>query len=109
MSIPDDTPVIAVFEVRLLPDADAAAEARYAEYKERVAPLIEAAGGRYAARAAAGEFLEGGPADLVERRFHVIEFGSAAAARAFWSSAAYAEIVPLRAGAVDVTATIIAR
>jgi uncharacterized protein (DUF1330 family) len=109
VSIPDDTPVVAVFEVRLLPDADAAARARYAEYKARVAPLVEAAGGRYTTRAAPGEFLEGGPADDLERRFHVIEFASAAAARAFWSSAAYAEIVPLRSGAVDVTATIIAR
>jgi uncharacterized protein (DUF1330 family) len=109
MSIPDDTPVVAVIEVRLAPDADTAAEARYAEYKSRVAPMIEAAGGRYVTRAAAGEFLEGGPADGLDRRFHVIEFPSAAAARAFWSSTDYAEIVPLRAGAVDVTATIIAR
>lgn len=109
MSIPDASPVIAVFEVRLQADPGASAEAGYTEYKERVAPLIEAAGGRYLTRAAAGEFLEGGPADGLDRRFHVIEFPSAAAARAFWWSAEYAEIVPLREGAVDVTATIIAR
>jgi uncharacterized protein (DUF1330 family) len=109
VSIADDTPVIAVFEVRLQPNPGASAEAGYAEYKSRVAPMIEAAGGRYLTRAAAGEFLEGGPSDAVDRRFHVIEFPSASAARAFWWSAEYAEIVPLREGAVDVTATIIAR
>ena len=109
MSLPDDVPVLAVFEVRLRPDADDDAQARYAEYKARVAPLIEAAGGRYVTRAAAGEHLEGGPDDGLERRFHVIEFPSAATARAFWSSDDYAVIVPLRSGAVDVTAVIIAR
>lgn len=109
MSIDDATPVVAVFEVRLRADADDAAQARYAEYKTAVAPMIDAAGGRYLTRAASGEYLEGAPADSADRRYHVIEFPSAAAARAFWSSAEYAAIVPLRDGAVDVTAVIIAR
>ncbi|HMO85623.1 MAG TPA: NAD(P)/FAD-dependent oxidoreductase [Lacipirellulaceae bacterium] len=40
----DDRPVIAMFEVRLRPGADAEALTRYDEYKTRVAPLIVAAG-----------------------------------------------------------------
>jgi uncharacterized protein (DUF1330 family) len=99
--------VIAVFEVRLLPDTDADAEARYAEYKARVAPMIEAAGGRYLLRAALGETLDGDATGDADRRWHVIEFPSVEAARAFWSSDEYAEIVPLREGAVEVRATVL--
>jgi uncharacterized protein (DUF1330 family) len=105
--VPDTQPVIAVFEVRLRPDADADALARYDEYKARVAPLILAAGGRYLARAAAGTFLEGDPDDGGSRRFHVIEFPSASAAHSFWSSDDYAAIIPLRDGAIDVRAVVI--
>lgn len=101
--------MIAVFEVRLKPDADGGALERYAEYRARVAPLIVGAGGTYLARAASGEFLEGGPTDGAERVFHVVEFPSAEAAHGFWSSAAYAEIIPLREGAVDVRAVLIER
>jgi uncharacterized protein (DUF1330 family) len=99
--------VIAVFEVRMRAGADAAALERYAAYKARVAPLILQAGGTYLARAATGEFLEGDPADGAERVFHVIEFPSAEAAHEFWSSEAYAEIIPLREAAVDVRAVLI--
>jgi uncharacterized protein (DUF1330 family) len=106
-AVPDPQPVIAVFEVRLRPDADADALARYEEYKVRVAPLILAARGRYLARAAAGAFLEGDPDDGGSRRFHVIEFPSAAAAQSFWSSDDYAAIIPLRDGAIDVRAVVI--
>ncbi len=106
-AVPDAQPVIAVFEVRLRPDADAEALARYDEYKARVAPLIVDAGGRYLARAAHGVFLEGDPDDGGTRRFHVIEFPSEAAARSFWASPEYAAIIPLREGAIDVRAVIV--
>ena len=101
--------MIAVFEVRMREGADAEALERYATYKSRVAPLILEAGGTYLARAASGEFLEGDPDDGATRVFHVIEFPSAEAAHAFWSSPAYADIIPLREGAVDVRAVLIER
>lgn len=101
--------MIAVFEVRMKDGADADASERYAEYKARVAPLILAAGGTYLARAANGEFLDGDPGDGARRIFHVIEFPSAEAAHGFWSSEAYAEIIPLREGAVEVRAVLIER
>ncbi len=99
--------VLAVFEVRLLADATPGAQAGYAEYKTRVAPMIEAAGGRYVVRAAPGAALEGVADDGDERRYHLIEFPSAAAARAFWESADYAAIVGLREGAVEVRAFLV--
>ncbi len=103
----DDRPAIAVFEVRLNPEADAEALARYDEYKSRVVPLVVAAGGRYLARAAHGVFLEGDPDDGGVRRFHVIEFPSEAAARSFWSSPDYAAIIPLRQDAIDVRVVVV--
>ena len=83
------------------------AQARYAEYKARVAPMVEAAGGRYLLRAATGETLDGDAAGDHDRRWHVIEFPAAEAARAFWESEEYAEIVPLREGAVEVRAVLL--
>lgn len=96
--------VYAVFEV--VPEAGASDEAfaRYARYKAAVVPLIERFGGRYLARAADGEGLEGAPST---GRWHLIEFDSADAARAFWDSPDYAEIQPLRAGAAEVRAVLV--
>jgi uncharacterized protein (DUF1330 family) len=99
--------VLAVFEVRSLPDADDHARACYAVYKVRVAPMIEAAGGRYLVRAATGVTLDGDASGDADRRWHVIEFPSAEAARSFWESEEYAAIVPLREGAVEVRAVLI--
>jgi uncharacterized protein (DUF1330 family) len=94
----------AIFEVTLRTDADDAARAAYDEYRSKVPALIEAAGGRYMARAWSGELLEGvGIGD----RYHVVEFDDADAARSFWSSPTYREISHLRSGAAEVRAVLI--
>jgi len=70
---------------------------RFLEGYARVVPkLVEQHGGRYIARGAGGEFLEGGwcehPSALVS------EWPSRAAALAFWNSPEYAQAKALRAG-----------
>lgn len=105
--MPDDCEVIALFEVRLLPDASAEALENYARYKASVAPLVDRYGGTYLIRAAFGEALEGERESLTDLRWHVLRFPSAEAARAFWASPAYAEISPLRQGAVEVRAVLL--
>lgn len=59
---------------------------RYEEYKQRVSPTIEAYGGRYLVRGGATETLEG---DWSPGRLVILEFPSAADARAWWSSEEY--------------------
>lgn len=99
-------PVLALFEVTLLPSATPEQLERYLEYKAAVPPLVARFGGRYLARAATGEVLEGAPgAD--ERRWHVIEFPDAASAHGFWACEEYRAIQPLRAGAVEVRAVLL--
>ena len=68
-------------------------EAGFAEYRDRVAPVIAAHGGRYAVRGGAMEVLEGGapPSRLV-----IVEFSSMEAARGFYHSAEYAPVLQLR-------------
>lgn len=97
-------PAYAVFEVVITPDAPAEVVARYAEYKAAVPALIERHGGRYLARAAEAQALEGAP---TSGRWHLVEFPSADAAREFWASADYLAVQPLRAGAADVRAIVI--
>lgn len=96
--------VYAVFEVVLVDGASEESQARYALYKSAVAPMIERHGGTYLARAADGESLEG-PAST--GRWHLVQFPSAEAARAFWESPEYAEIRPLREGAAEVRAVLV--
>ncbi len=97
-------PVYAVFEVVVAADAPADVAARYADYRAAVPELIDRHGGRYLARAAAGESLEGEP---TAGRWHLVEFPDAAAAHAFWTSPEYADLQPLRRGAADVRAVLI--
>lgn len=96
--------VYAIFEVTLRADADAAATAAYDDYRAKVPLLVEAAGGRYLARAWSGEALEGAPA---ADRYHLVAFDDADRAHRFWSSSAYREITHLRGGAADVRAVLI--
>jgi uncharacterized protein (DUF1330 family) len=92
--------VYAVFEVDVRdPGSDA-----YATYRAAVPALIEQFGGRYLARAATGRALEGAPTTA---RWHLVEFPSAEAATAFWSSPEYAELKVLRADAVAVRAVLV--
>lgn len=97
-------PAYAVFEVVVDPDPTTDVAARYAEYRRAVPALIEQHGGRYLARAVQAESLEGEP---TAGRWHLVEFPDAAAARAFWRSAEYLELKPLRDGAADVRAVLI--
>ena len=96
--------VIAVFEVQPIADATEEHKRNYDEYRSKVPALIESFGGRYLVRAGSGEAIEGAPAAA---RWHVIEFPDEAAAKAFWSSADYAALKPLRKGAANVRAVVI--
>ncbi|MEN9646848.1 MAG: hypothetical protein RL238_3517 [Actinomycetota bacterium] len=97
-------PAYAMFEVALRPDASDEALATYAEYRTKVPAMIEAAGGRYLARAWSGEALEGAaPRD----RFHLLEFPDADTARQFWASPEYLAVKHLRGDAADVRAILI--
>ena len=93
-----------MFEVTLQPDPSPEALAAYDEYRAAVPALIAAAGGRYLARAWAGEALEGAAAG---DRFHLIEFPDADAARGFWTSPDYLALKHRRAGAADVRAVLL--
>lgn len=93
-----------MFEVVLRPDATEEALAAYAEYRSQVPAMIEAAGGRYLARAWSGEALEGAAAG---DRFHLLEFPDADTARRFWQSPEYLAIKHLRGDAADVRAVLI--
>lgn len=92
--------VYAVFEV----DVHHADSDAYAAYRAAVPALIEQFGGRYLARAATGRALEGAPTSA---RWHLVEFPSAEAASAFWSSREYADLKVLRADAVSVRAVLV--
>jgi uncharacterized protein (DUF1330 family) len=96
--------VIAVFEVHPNVDATDEQKKNYDEYRSRVPALIEAHGGRYLVRAGSGEAMEGAAST---GRWHVIEFPSADAAKAFWSSPEYLAVKPLRKGAADVRAVLV--
>ena len=65
----------------------------YEAYRSRTLATIEAHGGRFIVRGGPIEVLEGDP------RFHrlvIIEFPDKAAARRWYDSAEYQEIIPLR-------------
>jgi uncharacterized protein (DUF1330 family) len=64
-----------------------------AEYRRRNTDTVVAHGGRFVVRGGPVDALEGGPAPL---RVVVIEFPDAAAARGWYESAEYQEILPLR-------------
>jgi uncharacterized protein (DUF1330 family) len=70
----------------------------YTRYRELAAPTVAAYGGRYLVRGGDTEILEGGwrPSRLV-----VLEFPTAAAGRAWWSSPEYAPAKALRQDCAD--------
>ena len=69
-------------------------EARYAEFRERIASVIESHGGKYLVRGGACEVLEG---DWNPDRVVVIEFADVDSAKACLSSAEYQELKGIRA------------
>lgn len=96
--------VYAFFEITLKPNPSPEAQAAYENYRSQVPAMIERAGGVYLARAWNGEALEGAPA---ADRFHLVQFPSAEAARAYWTSDEYQSITNLRGDAVEVRALLI--
>lgn len=67
--------------------------AMFERYREAVAPLVDRFGGRYRIRGGSLEALEG---DWSLPRLVVIEFQSREAARHFYDSPEYQQILPLR-------------
>ncbi|HYM82099.1 MAG TPA: DUF1330 domain-containing protein [Candidatus Limnocylindria bacterium] len=67
--------------------------ARYEEYKNAVPPTIAAHGGRYLARGGSVHVLEG---DWTPERLVVLEFPTAAQAKAWWDSIEYAVLKSIR-------------
>ena len=76
----------------------------FERYRAVVPAVIERHGGRYLIRGGAAEPLEG---DWTVPRLVVIEFADHAAAKAFYESADYQEILPLRLAASRGTAAIV--
>jgi len=74
--------------------------ARYEEYKERAAPNIVAAGGRYVVRGGDATALEG---ELPASRTVILAFPTRQAALAWYHSEEYAEIRALRDGSARAT------
>ena len=72
--------------------------AAYDEYKRRVLPTIERHGGRFIVRGGPHAVLEG---SWKPTRVVVIEFPSAAAARAWYADPDYAPLLKLRQAAAD--------
>ena len=68
----------------------------YETYKQMATASLAAYGGRYVVRGGAVETLEGG---WEPRRVVIVEFPSAARAKAWWESAEYAEAKALRQSA----------
>lgn len=79
-------------------------EARYQIYKDRVAPNIAAAGGKYLVRGGDAKLLEG---ELPASRTVILEFPSRQAALAWYQSEEYAVIKKLREGVAQATIYIV--
>jgi len=80
-------PAYVVVEVEVLD------EQRYETYKRMVPPSLAAYGGRFIVRGGATETLEG---QWSPKRLVILEFPSAARAKAWWGSVEYAEAKALR-------------
>ena len=68
-------------------------EAKYAEFRERIASAVEGAGGKYLVRGGTCEVLEG---DWNPDRVVVVEFADVDSAKAFLNSAEYQELKDIR-------------
>jgi uncharacterized protein (DUF1330 family) len=70
--------------------------ARFAEYREKVAPMIAAFGGRYLVRGGAVAEVEGKPG---LDRVVIVEYADMASLRRFYDSPEYAPLIALRQSA----------
>jgi uncharacterized protein (DUF1330 family) len=78
--------------------------AMFQRYREAVTPLIDRFGGRYRVRGGELEVLEG---DWPLPRLVIIEFQSQDAARLFYESPEYQQILPLRQESARGTVAIV--
>jgi uncharacterized protein (DUF1330 family) len=76
----------------------------YRRYRDAVSPLVDRFGGRFRIRGGAATALEG---DWSIGRLVVIEFPSVDAARLFYDSTEYQEILPLRQRSASGTVAIV--
>jgi len=67
--------------------------ARFGQYREAVAPMIAAHGGRYVVRGGAIDIVEGEPGF---DRLIILEFSDMATLRGFYDGAEYAPLLALR-------------
>jgi uncharacterized protein (DUF1330 family) len=72
--------------------------AKFAEYRDKVAPMIARHGGRYLVRGGAGTPVEGDPK---LERVVVLEFPTMEALRGFYHGAEYAPLIALRQSASE--------
>lgn len=78
--------------------------AAYQRYRDAVTPLVDRFGGRFRVRGGGLDVLEG---DWPLPRLVIIEFQSKDAARLFYDSPEYQQILPLRQAASDGTLAIV--
>lgn len=76
----------------------------FERYRDAVSPLVDRFGGRYRIRGGETEVLEG---QWSAQRLVVIEFQSREAARLFYDSPEYQQILPLRTEASEGTVAIV--
>ncbi|MBK1660655.1 DUF1330 domain-containing protein [Paracraurococcus ruber] len=72
--------------------------AKFAEYRDKVAPMIARHGGRYLVRGGAVTPVEGTPG---LERVVILEYPDMATLKAFYHSAEYAPLIALRQAASD--------
>jgi uncharacterized protein (DUF1330 family) len=77
----------------VIADVDVKDPVRYEDYRKMVLPTITAYGGRFLARGATVDTLEG---PWHPKRVVIVEFPSVERAKAWWASTEYAEAKALR-------------
>jgi uncharacterized protein (DUF1330 family) len=85
-------------------DIDVTDPDAYDGYRQRSGAIADQYGGRFLVRGGDPQTVEG---DWAPSRIVVLEFPSAEAARAWYDSAEYQEILPIRQGAADSRAILV--
>lgn len=88
----------------LIANVDVADPVGYERYRSRTRAVVERHGGRFLVRGGALDVLEGDPG--IERLV-VLEFASVEAAHAFYASADYQAILPLRTANAEASLFIV--
>jgi uncharacterized protein (DUF1330 family) len=95
---------MAVYVIIDISIRDQASKADYAQYVEKVRPMVEKHGGRYLARGGEITPIAG---DWNPERIILIEFPSADHVKRWWNSPEYKDIVGLRENATTARAIIV--